>query len=346
MKIVAIDVGTGTQDILIYDDEKELENSIKLVLPSPHLYIAQKIREIENDIYFEGEIMGGGKLKNAILEHMEKGYEVVMEPNCAKTIRDNLEQVKSYGIKIANPNEEYKGYTKISLGDINIKKLAKVVIEYDLDFDFDNIAIAVQDHGFNENMGDRDFRFEKIREKLNKPIKPEEFGFIGNVPNYYSRMKSVEKRLEDEGIDVKPLIMDTKFASIAGMQYDEIAKGLNSYVVIDIGNGHTTAASIEDGKIQGLFEHHTSNLDGKSLDTYITKLANGTITNKEIYEDHGHGAHVLNPLSKLEKVIVTGPKRHLIEDSGLDWHHACPGGDVMMTGTIGLIKTHEYLKSG
>ena len=48
MKILAIDVGTGTQDILIYDDEKELENSIKLVLPSPHLYISQQIKEIEN----------------------------------------------------------------------------------------------------------------------------------------------------------------------------------------------------------------------------------------------------------------------------------------------------------
>ena len=62
MKILAIDVGTGTQDILIYDDEKELENSIKLVLPSPHLYISQQIKEIENDIYFDGEIMGGGNL--------------------------------------------------------------------------------------------------------------------------------------------------------------------------------------------------------------------------------------------------------------------------------------------
>ena len=29
MRILAIDVGTGTQDIMIYDDEKELENSIK-----------------------------------------------------------------------------------------------------------------------------------------------------------------------------------------------------------------------------------------------------------------------------------------------------------------------------
>lgn len=343
MKTVAIDVGTGTQDIIVYNSEKEFENSIKLVLPSPHLYIAQLIEESENDLYFQGEIMGGGKLKNRILEHIEKGYNVVMEPHCAKTIRDDLEQVKSFGIKIADPNETYEGYTRITLGDINIKKLSSVITEYDLDFDFDRIAIAVQDHGYNENMGDRDFRFEKIREKLDKPIKPEEFGFIDNVPDYYSRMKSVEKILKDEGIEMKPLIMDTKFASIAGMQYDEIAKGLNSYVVIDIGNGHTTAASIEDGKIQGLFEHHTSNLDGKSLNKYITKLANGTITNKEIYDDHGHGAHVLNPISKLEKVIVSGPKRELIEDSGLDWHHACPGGDVMMTGTIGLIKTNEHL---
>ena len=84
MRILAIDVGTGTQDIMIYDTEKELENSIKLVLPSPHLYISQQIREIENDIYFKGEIMGGGKLKKTIQEHMDKGYKVVMEPNMCK----------------------------------------------------------------------------------------------------------------------------------------------------------------------------------------------------------------------------------------------------------------------
>ena len=38
MRILAIDVGTGTQDIMIYDTEKELENAMKLVLPSPHLF--------------------------------------------------------------------------------------------------------------------------------------------------------------------------------------------------------------------------------------------------------------------------------------------------------------------
>lgn len=339
MRILAIDVGTGTQDIMIYDTEKELENSIKIVLPSPHLYISQQIREIENDIYFTGEIMGGGKIKKSILEHMEKGYKVVMEPTCAKTIRDNLEQVKALGIEIADDEKEYKDYTKITMGDINITKLSEFLLGYDLEFDFDKIAIAVQDHGYNENMGDRDFRFEKIREKVKEPISPLSFGFKDELPEYFTRMQAVRRQVKAEGIEEIPLVMDTKFASIAGMCYDEVAKKLNSYIVIDIGNGHTTAATIENGKIQGVFEHHTSSLTGESLERYMKRLASGEITHEEVHEDHGHGAHVLNPISKIEKVIVSGPKRELIEKTNLDWHHAAPGGDVMMTGTVGLIKT-------
>ena len=339
MRILAIDVGTGTQDIMIYDTEKELENSIKLVLPSPHLYISQQIRETENDIYFTGEIMGGGKIKKSLLEHMEKGYKVVMEPTCAKTIRDNIEQVKSLGIEIADENKDYADYTKIKLGDINIKKLSEFLLGYDLDLDFDEIAIAVQDHGYNENMGDRDFRFEKIRQKVSHPISPLEFGFKEDMPEYFTRMQAVRRQIKDEGIEKLPLVMDTKFASIAGMCYDEVASRLDSFIVIDIGNGHTTAASIENGKIQGVFEHHTSSLTGESLERYIKRLASGEITHEEVHEDFGHGAHVLNPITEIEKVIVSGPKRELIEKTNLDWHHAAPGGDVMMTGTIGLIKT-------
>lgn len=339
MRILAIDVGTGTQDIMIYDSEKELENSLKLVLPSPHLFISQQIKETENNIHFTGEIMGGGKIKKSIIDHMKKGYDVVMDEKCAKTIRDDIKQVESYGIEIAENNKEYKGYKKIKLGDVNITKLSKFLIEYDLEFDFDEIAIAVQDHGYSEKMGDRDFRFEKIREKISKPISPKEFGFKNEIPEYYTRMNAVKKLIENEGITQSPLIMDTKFASIAGMCYDEIAEKLNSYIVIDIGNGHTTAASIENKKIQGIFEHHTRNLTEESLERYIKRLAIGEITNEEIYNDHGHGAHVLNPISKIEKVIVSGPKRELIEKTNLDYHHACPGGDVMMTGTVGLIKT-------
>ena len=174
MRILAIDVGTGTQDIMIYNTEKELENSIKLVLPSPHLFISQQIRELENDIYFEGEIMGGGKIKKSILEHMEKGYNVVMEPVCAKTIRDDLEQVKSYGIEIADESKDYSDYTKIKMGDINITKLSEFLLGYDLEFDFDKITgddvkkIAKEYLKLYDEDDEKDVWFNKIKDVAEK----------------------------------------------------------------------------------------------------------------------------------------------------------------------------------
>ena len=46
MKILALDIGAGTQDILLYDDEKKsVENCIKIVLPSPSQILAAKVRE-------------------------------------------------------------------------------------------------------------------------------------------------------------------------------------------------------------------------------------------------------------------------------------------------------------
>src|SRR5262245_52511853 len=44
MQILTVDVGTGTQDVLLYDSERELENCFKLVLPSPTVVAADRIR--------------------------------------------------------------------------------------------------------------------------------------------------------------------------------------------------------------------------------------------------------------------------------------------------------------
>ncbi|MER3515433.1 MAG: pyruvate formate lyase-activating protein, partial [Chloroflexota bacterium] len=42
MRILAVDVGTGTQDILLYDSDVELENCLKLVMPAPTMLIARR----------------------------------------------------------------------------------------------------------------------------------------------------------------------------------------------------------------------------------------------------------------------------------------------------------------
>ena len=44
MQILTVDIGTGTQDVLLFDSERELENCFKLVLPSPTVVVADRIR--------------------------------------------------------------------------------------------------------------------------------------------------------------------------------------------------------------------------------------------------------------------------------------------------------------
>ena len=39
MKILTIDVGTGTQDIFLYDLHLDLENGFKLIVPSPTMIV-------------------------------------------------------------------------------------------------------------------------------------------------------------------------------------------------------------------------------------------------------------------------------------------------------------------
>jgi len=45
MQILAVDVGTGTQDIFLYDSRLDIENGFKLVMPSPTMIVHHKLRE-------------------------------------------------------------------------------------------------------------------------------------------------------------------------------------------------------------------------------------------------------------------------------------------------------------
>ena len=44
MRILAIDVGTGTQDILLFDTDLQPENCFKLVVPSPTMMVARTVK--------------------------------------------------------------------------------------------------------------------------------------------------------------------------------------------------------------------------------------------------------------------------------------------------------------
>jgi hypothetical protein len=68
------------------------------------------------------------------------------------------------------------------------------------------------------------------------------------------------------------------------------------------------------------------------LKELVEKLASATLTFEEVFNDNGHGAVVFEKINP-EKVLIAGPNRKLFKKYG---EYAYPGGDVMITGCIGL----------
>ena len=75
MKIVGIDIGSHTKDILLYDTDLFSDNCLKMVVPSPTLTYAKMLSQIDGDVYINGCTIGGGHLKTIIKKHLNKGYK-------------------------------------------------------------------------------------------------------------------------------------------------------------------------------------------------------------------------------------------------------------------------------
>lgn len=332
--ILAVDVGAGTQDILFFDPSLELENNLKLVLPSQTRILANKVSAINSDILLKGSTMGGGPISAALHDHLKKGYKVFLTPESAKTLRDDLDEVRSDGFTIISEEEaDSMEIPLIRTRDVELPMLVDL-IQKTAGTSPDILGVALQDHGFEKNKSDRKFRFEKIKETLEKGGALQDF-LYNEPPAHYTRMSSLVKELRSEsGLPVA--VMDSKFAAIAGALHEVKERPVMS---VDIGNGHTMAALIGAEGVLGVLEHHTHSLTSERLEDYLIRLADGTVSNDEVFEDNGHGCHIKKPtgIERVKRILVTGPNRKLLSVSKLPIEFASPGGDVMMTGPIGLI---------
>ncbi|MDP2971923.1 MAG: DUF1786 family protein [Deltaproteobacteria bacterium] len=338
MRILAIDIGAGTQDILLFDSEKKIENCTSLVLPTPSRILAERLKKIEGDLYIYGDTIGGGSFTRAILSHLKKGYRVVMEESAAYSIRNDLDEVRSMGIEVGGkPSSGH--FKELEICEIDLNLLRHFLTQFGEDFNFDVIAVAVQDHGVApKGISDRTFRFDQMEAMLRKDNRPESFHFIeGSIPDYYLRMRSAVKAVRR--ISSSPiLMMDTSFSAILGCM-DEME---GPSLAVNVGNGHTIAALLINGKIEGLYEHHTHELTPEKLENHLRLFFRGELNRQKVFEDNGHGVITLTPFFGDVPVWVTGPNRDLFRDTSFQVTYAAPGGNTMMTGPMGLVKATLY----
>src|SRR3981081_4842223 len=108
MQILTVDVGTGTQDILLFDSDRELENCFKLVLRPPTVVIADRIRAAtlaRKRLVLQGVPMGGGPSHWATMDHIRAGLEAFATPDAARTFDDDLDAVAEMGIRVGSDDE-------------------------------------------------------------------------------------------------------------------------------------------------------------------------------------------------------------------------------------------------
>ncbi len=106
MKILAIDIGTGTQDILLYDTRLHIENGYKLVVPSPTMIVRRRIKQATQEgkpVLLTGLIMGGGPSHWAAEDHIKAGLPLYATPSAARSFNDELDgngQLKAFEARL------------------------------------------------------------------------------------------------------------------------------------------------------------------------------------------------------------------------------------------------------
>ena len=118
--ILAVDIGGGTQDILLFDPDEPLDNAVKLVLPSPTVIAARRIRAVKaagKAVFLSGQVMGGGAVVRAIKDHLAAGLDVYSLEDPARTIHDDVERARNMGVRIVtDPPPET---VEVVLGDVD-----------------------------------------------------------------------------------------------------------------------------------------------------------------------------------------------------------------------------------
>lgn len=347
MQILCVDVGTGTQDILLYDSDKEIENCLKLIMPSPTLRIARRVKEATRRgeaVILTGVTMGGGPCHWAVKDHVKAGFKAYATEEAARTFDDELDKVEAMGIRVISDDEARRldedEERTLHLRDFDFNAIRSAFAAFGLDLELDGLALAVFDHG-NAPAGysDRQFRFDYLEQRLRAENRLSAFSFKrGELPDHLTRLQAVEDTADFEG-DV--LLMDTAPAAVLGALLDPRVSAHQQLIVGNVGNFHTLAFRLGADGIEGVFEHHTGEITREQLDGFIQRLGDGTLQHREVFDSMGHGALLFDRAAMIDRfVAIVGPRRSLMRQSRHQPYFAVPYGDMMIAGCFGLLRAY------
>ncbi|MFQ5380767.1 MAG: DUF1786 family protein [Dehalococcoidia bacterium] len=350
MRILAIDMGTGTQDILLFDSERPIENCVKMVMPSATEIAARRIRAAAREgqaLVLTGTTAGGGPCAWALEDYLKVGARVHATPEAAATFDDDLDRIRQMGIELVSADEAsvLEG-SHVTLGDLDLDAIGAALAAFEEDPSVDGFALGCLDHGAAPpGVSDRIFRFNHLRQRVADRNDLLTFAFEpDDLPDYLTRARSMVAPALARGAVA---FMDTGPAAALGALHDE-SVGAGEQVVLNLGNMHLLGFHLRGRKIASLFEHHTGEVTDGQIQEMTRRLHDGRLTQEEVFESKGHGAmHADRGLvedgTALNAVTATGPQRGRLRNTLLPVHFAAPFGDMMISGCFGLLRGYAAI---
>ncbi len=337
--ILCLDIGSGTQDVLLARPHMTPENWPRFVIPTPARMIAERILSLtaeKRHIWLYGHNMGGGFFR-ALSAHLKAGYAVSCSSSAAAALHDDIERVKSMGITIT----ELAPYDAVPIYLADYSPNFWEHFLQQLGLPTPNIVLAAaQDHGIHLQ-GNRFGRMLAWRKLLERSNAAEEW-LYDSVPAELTRLLTIQQFSGG-------LVCDTGTAAILGalcapeVRERSWREGIS---IINVGNSHIVAALVYQEKVWAIFEHHTGQ---RSLEEYLQDLNEfrlGWLPDEQVRETGGHGtafAKIPEEAGAFSPTYLLGPQREFLHGYG---QCIAPHGDMMLAGCFGLLRAFRarYIK--
>ena len=329
---MAIDVGKGTEDVLLTKPGKGLQNAIQLVMPSMTQLIAKTIAEWKGKtLSIAGDTMAGEPWHKLVYQRSgNQPNSVIMTKDAAMSLRYDLDQVREKGISIVESIEK----PDLELSDIGWDRLEAVMSKSGIDHEeIEFVLICCQEHGNpTGNVPIKEFRM--------KSVYGEQFHWNskllqGNaIPSYFPRLRSISSSVVKRwGIARdKVFVMDSAAAVLLGA-----ANPLERELIVNVGNGHVSCIGHRYGKVEFVYEHHTGKFDQQLFENHIEKIYAGKLSHSEIIEEGGHGfVSYANKIEQYDSISVLGPNWIKLAEAATKV--ATPITNMMMAGPFGLLR--------
>ncbi|MEG2173636.1 MAG: DUF1786 domain-containing protein [Desulfovibrionaceae bacterium] len=329
--VLCLDIGSGTQDVLLARPEMEPENWPRFVLPSPARLVAQRVRaltQLGRSVWLYGRNMGGG-FTRALQAHTAAGLAVALSPEAACAVHDSPEMVRSMGFSISHHCPE--GAVAVAISDYSPAHWEGLLRQAGLPLPH-RVVAAAQDHGIHE-AGNRQGRMRHWRGLLDVSPHPADWIYTVPPPNL-TRLVALH------AVTGGP-VADTGTAALLGaLCLPEVRdrSQREGVTIVNIGNSHCVAALVYQQRILGIYEHHTGMRSVEQLLQDLQEFRMGWLPDEQVRATGGHGTafgHIPEAAAGFDPTFVLGPRRELLRGYG---QFVAPYGDMMLAGCYGLLE--------